>query len=67
MGNAVYRFGDSPSTHESGNCGAATSRQQDFRGFVATKPIRTLSIGAPEADGDFVWCVFDNLVVGSAR
>jgi hypothetical protein len=43
--------------------------QQDFRGFVATQPIRTLSLGAPEpdADGDFVWSVFDNLVVGSAR
>jgi len=46
----------------------ATS-QQDFRGFVATKPIRTLTLGAPEADpdGDFVWGVFDDLVVGSAR
>jgi hypothetical protein len=46
----------------------ATS-QQDFRGFVATRPIHALSVSAPEADadGDFVWGVFDNLVVGSAR
>jgi hypothetical protein len=46
----------------------ATS-QQDFRGFVTTHPIASLTLSAPEADadGDFVWGVFDNLVVGSAR
>jgi hypothetical protein len=43
--------------------------QQDFRGFIATQPIHSLTLSAPEAgaDGDFVWGVFDNLVVGRAR
>ena len=43
--------------------------QQDFRGFVATQPIHSLTFSAPEADvdGNFVWGVFDNLVVGRAR
>jgi hypothetical protein len=46
----------------------ATS-QQDFRGFVSTRPIHALTVSAPVADGDgdFVWGVFDNLAVGSAR
>jgi hypothetical protein len=46
----------------------ATS-QQDFRGFVSTRPIRSIPVSAPEADidGNYVWGVFDNLVVGSAR
>jgi hypothetical protein len=46
----------------------ATS-QQDFRGFIATQPIHSFTLSAPEADadGDFVWGLFDNLVVGSAR
>jgi hypothetical protein len=46
----------------------ATS-QQDFRGFVSTRPIHALTVSAPVADGDgnYVWGVFDNLVVGSAR
>lgn len=46
----------------------ATS-QQDFRGFASTRPIRTLTFSAPVADGDgnYLWSVFDNLVVGSAR
>lgn len=46
----------------------ATS-QQDFRGFVSTRPIHSLTVSAPlaDGDGDFVWGVFDNLVVGSAR
>lgn len=43
--------------------------QQAFRGFVSSKPIASLRIGAPEpnADGAYVWGVFDNLIVGSAR
>jgi hypothetical protein len=46
----------------------ATS-QQDFRGFVSTRPIHSLAISAPDADidGNYQWGVFDNLVVGSAR
>jgi hypothetical protein len=46
----------------------ATS-QQDFRGFVATQPIHSLTFSVPVAgeDGNFVWSVFDNIVVGSAR
>jgi len=46
----------------------ATS-QQDFRGFVSTRPIHSLTFSAPEADidGNYQWGVFDNLVVGSAR
>jgi hypothetical protein len=46
----------------------ATS-QRDFRGFIATQPIHSFTLSAPEADadGDFVWGVFDNLVVGTAR
>jgi hypothetical protein len=46
----------------------ATS-QQDFRGFIATQPIRSLTLSAPDADvdGNFAWGVFDNLVVGRAR
>lgn len=46
----------------------ATS-QRDFRGFVATRPIRRLTIAAPVAlpDGDYAWGVFDNLIVGRAR
>lgn len=46
----------------------ATS-QRDFRGFVATRPIRRLTIAAPLAlpDGDYAWGVFDNLIVGRAR
>lgn len=48
----------------------ATS-QQDFRGFVTTKPITSLTVAAPQPavsgyDGH-VWGVFDNLMVGSAR
>jgi len=41
----------------------------DFRGFVATAPISRLTISTPEADpdGDYVWGVVDNLVVGRAR
>ena len=41
----------------------------DFRGFVATAPIRSLTIATPEPDpdGDFVWGVVDNLIVGRAR
>ncbi|HEY0230845.1 MAG TPA: hypothetical protein VGC55_06320 [Dokdonella sp.] len=41
----------------------------DFRGFVATAPIRSLTLGTPEPDpdGDFVWGVVDNLIVGRAR
>jgi hypothetical protein len=43
--------------------------QQDFRGFVSTRPIHSLAISAPDADidGNYQWGVFDNLVVGSAR
>lgn len=43
--------------------------QQAFRGFVASKPITRLTLQAPEpnADGAYVWGVFDNLVVGRAR
>jgi len=46
----------------------ATS-QRDFRGFVATRPIRSLTVTAPVPlpDGDHAWGVFDNLVVGRAR
>jgi len=46
----------------------ATS-QRDFRGFVATRPIRRLTIAAPVSlpDGDHAWGVFDNLIVGRAR
>jgi len=46
----------------------ATS-QQDFRGFASTRPIRSLTFSAPEADvdGNYMWSVFDNLVVGRAR
>ena len=46
----------------------ATS-QRDFRGFVATRPIRRLTIAAPVAlpDGDYAWGVFDDLIVGRAR
>lgn len=45
------------------------SGPDDFRGFVATAPIRSLTIATPEpdADGDFVWGVVDNLIVGRAR
>jgi len=41
----------------------------DFRGFVATAPIHTLTIATPEPDpdGDYAWGVIDNLVVGRAR
>lgn len=43
--------------------------QQDFRGFVASRPITGLRVRAPEPgdDGGYVWGVFDNLVVGDAR
>lgn len=46
----------------------ATS-QQDFRGFVSTRPIHAITFGAPLPgdDGEYVWGVFDNLVVGNAR
>lgn len=46
----------------------ATS-QQDFRGFVSTRPIHSLTFSAPQADidGNYMWSVFDNLVVGRAR
>ncbi|MEO7431180.1 MAG: hypothetical protein ABIR62_04035 [Dokdonella sp.] len=46
-----------------------STSQQDFRGFVATQPIHSLTVSAPEAnvDGNFVWGVFDNLVVGRGR
>ena len=46
----------------------ATS-QQDFRGFVSTRPIHAITFGTPLPgdDGEYVWGVFDNLVVGNAR
>lgn len=43
---------------------------EDFRGFVSSRPIRSLSVATPVVDetlGDFPWGVIDNLVVGSAR
>ncbi|HEY0180690.1 MAG TPA: hypothetical protein VGC30_13810 [Dokdonella sp.] len=48
----------------------ATS-QQDFRGFVATKPITSLTVAAPEPTtigySGYVWGVFDDLIVGRAN
>lgn len=45
------------------------SSPDDFRGFIARAPIHSLTIATPvpDADGDSIWGVMDNLIVGRAR
>jgi hypothetical protein len=45
------------------------SARDAFRGIVATKPIRTLTIATPDedVDGNIAWGVADNLIVGRRR